>query len=151
MRLMRRVATGLGAAALSAGVLAVGVIPASAATAAAPAGTAQVTVMHHMELQAGLRGSHAYPRASGTASYEADQHSRALEVSLTHLAGLAGRHLVVYVHGAKAGTMTVSRAGYAHLDMHRGVPGCQAGQPIRIRTAGGTLVASGTFRVHHDY
>lgn len=154
MRLMRRAATGLGAAALAAGMVTAGTVPAWAATAQT-AGTAQVTsaarvtAMHEMELHAALRGSHAYPHASGTAAYESDHHGRELDVRVSHLAGLAGRHLTVYVHGVKAGTVTVTRAGSAHLQLHRGVPACHAGQIVKLRTAGGTLVASGTFRIHH--
>jgi len=45
--------------------------------------------------------------------------------------------------------MTVSRAGYAHMDRHSGVPACRSGQLIRVRTRSGTLVTSGTFRTHH--
>jgi hypothetical protein len=37
---------------------------------------------------------------------------------------------MVNVHGAKAWTMTLPRAGYAHLDLRRGVPACHAGQPV---------------------
>ena len=150
MRLMRRAATGFGAAALAAGMLTAGTIPASAGTAQAT-GTAQVTAMHQMELQAGLYGSRAFPRAGGTASYQSGGHGRELDIHVSHLTRLAGWQLIVYVHGARAGTMTVSRTGYAHLDLRRGVPACKAGQPVRVRTRGGTLVASGTFGIHHDH
>jgi hypothetical protein len=135
--LARRWAGGLAAAAMTAGMLAAGTVPAQAA-------------MHGMELQAALHGGHAYPRAGGTAAYESGDHGRELEVHVSHIARLAGWKLVVYVHGARAGTMTVSRAGYARLDRHRGVPACRSGQPVRVRTRSGTLVASGTFRAHHD-
>ena len=42
--------------------------------------------------------------------------------------------------------------GHAVLDLHRGVPLCKAGQPVRvrIRTLTGTLVVSGAFMPHHD-
>jgi hypothetical protein len=43
--------------------------------------------------------------------------------------------------------MTVSRAGYAQMDHHQGVPACQGGGQIRVSTRSGTLAASGTFRV----
>ena len=59
-----------------------------------------------------------------------------------------GTRLVVYVHGIRAGTMTVSRSGHAHLDLARGVPACGAGQPVRVRTMNGALIASGTFYRH---
>ncbi len=155
MRLMRRAAAGIGAAALGVGLLAAGTVPAWAGTAqpagtAQAAGTVQVTAMHETELQAGLRAGHAYPHAAGTAVYEADHHGRTLDVRLSHLNRLAGRHLVVYVHGVRVGMMTVSRAGYAHLELHRGVLTCRAGQSVQVRI-GGSVVLSGTFRVHHDH
>lgn len=107
--------------------------------------------MHGMELQAGLHGSHAYPRVTGTAGYEPGDHGRELDVHLSRATRLAGSHLVIYLHGIRTGTMTVSRSGYAHMDRHAGVPLCRAGQVIRIRTRSGALVASGTFRIrHHD-
>lgn len=71
------------------------------------------------------------------------------DVHLGGVARLAGRHLVVYVHGSRAGTMTVSRTGYTHLDRH-GAPACRAEQAVRVRTGCGPLVAGGTFRRHHD-
>jgi hypothetical protein len=101
-----------------------------------------------MELHAALVASHTYPQAHGTASYQSGDHGRELDVHLRGAARLAGRHLVVYVHGTRAGTMTVTRAGYAHLDRH-GVAACRAGQPVRVRTSSGTLVAAGTFHRHH--
>ena len=57
---------------------------------------------------------------------------------------------MVYMHGAKVGTLLVSRTGHAVLDLHRGVPLCKAGQLGRIRILTGTLVVSGVFVQHHD-
>lgn len=135
--LARRFSQGVAAAAVTAGMLAAGAVPAQAAA------------MHGKELHAAPHGGHVYPRAGGRAAYESGDHGRELEVHVSHVARLAGRRLVVYVHGARAGTMTVSRAGRAHMDRHRGVPACRSGQPVRGRTRSGTLVVSGTFRVHH--
>ena len=72
---------------------------------------------------------------------------RHLDVQVWNVRRLAGSRLVVYVHGARAGTMIVSRSGYAHLYLARGVMPCQAGQPVRVRTLKGTLVASGAFHL----
>jgi hypothetical protein len=55
--LPRRLAAGLRAVTLAVGMLAAGTIPAQAVTPG-------------MELQAGLHGSHAYPRAGGSGAYE---------------------------------------------------------------------------------
>lgn len=128
-----------------------GLVPVVAA-AGLLAGTmpVQAAAMHDMELHAALHGSHAYPRAGGSAAYETGDHGRELDVHLQHAARLAGARLVIYVHGARAGTMTVSRTGTAHMDRHRGVPACRAGEPVRVRTHSGTLVVSGTFSIHHD-
>lgn len=133
----RRLAAGLSAAVLATGVAVSGSLPVRAAP------------MQDIELHAALHGSHAYPRAAGAASYESGDHGRHLDVRVSHIARLAGWHLVAFVHGVRAGTMTVSRAGYAHLDRHGGIPPCRAGQPVRIRTRSGTLVAAGIFRLHH--
>lgn len=138
MMMTRRLAGGLAAAVAAAGMLA-GTVPAQAATAA-PA-------QSRMELQAGLHGSSAYPRAGGHASYMS-YYRRELHVQVWDVSRLRGRTLVVYVHGTRAGTMTVTRYGTAHLNRYRAVPACQAGQPIRVRTRAGTLVASGIFRHH---
>lgn len=102
--------------------------------------------MGMMHLEAGLRGG--YPHAAGHADYQSGWRSRHLEVRVWNIRRLAGARLVVYVHGTRAGRMTVSRSGYAHLDLARGVPACGAGQPVRVRTAKGALVASGTFYRH---
>lgn len=148
MRMSRRLSGALLAAAVTAG-MATAALPAQAAPAA-PTRIAAVAAPAHMgmELQAGLRGSGLYRHATGRVSYEAGSH-REMHVQLAGLGRLAGHRLAVYVHGVKAGTMLVSRSGHAVLNMHRGVPLCKAGQPVRIRTLSGTLVASGTFTRHH--
>ncbi|HVB46204.1 MAG TPA: hypothetical protein VNF47_26325 [Streptosporangiaceae bacterium] len=135
--LLRRFAVAL-ATAMTTGMAITGTLPAQAAP------------MHNIELHVVLHGSNAHPMATGTASFESGDHGRELDVHVSRIPGLAGSHLVVYVHGVRAGTMTVSRAGFAHLDRHRGVPACRSGQAIRVRTRSGTLVASGIFRRHHD-
>ena len=144
MMIKRRFAAALAAAA-AAGML---LIPAAAASAAraAPAAVPARAAMGMMHLEAGLRGG--YPHAAGHADYQSGWRSRHLEVQVWNIRRLAGARLVVYVHGTRAGTMTVSRSGYAHLDLARGVPACGAGQPVRVRTLKGALVASGTFMRH---
>ncbi len=97
-------------------------------------------------LEAGLRGG--YPHAAGHADYQSGWGHRHLDVQVWNIRRLAGTRLVVYVHGTRAGTMTVSRSGYAHLGLARGVPACGAGQPVRVRTPKGALIASGTFYRH---
>jgi hypothetical protein len=145
MMIKRRLAAGLLAAA-TAGTLAVAVPAAQAAPAAArpaPAAAMAPAAMGMMHLEAALRGG--YPHAAGHADYQSGYGYRYLDVQVWNIRRLAGSRLVVYVHGTRAGTMTVSRSGYAHLYLGRGVPACQAGQPVRVRTAKGALIASGTF------
>ena len=109
---------------------------------------AQVAPMQRVEVTATLHGSRTFPQAAGNARFESRAGHRELTVNLSGAARLAGRTLVVFVHGTRAGTMTVTTAGRAHLHRH-GAPACRAGQPVRIRTRAGTLVASGIFRTHH--
>lgn len=124
-----------------------GLATASAAVPAQAATAATACCMRSTQLEAGLHGSKAYPRVRGHADYMSSWR-RELDVSIWHARRLAGKTLVVYVHGTRAGTMHVWRGGSAHMSRHRGVPRCSAGTAIRIRTRSGKLVASGTFRRH---
>lgn len=142
MVIKRRLAGALAAAVAAVGLLAAGTLPAAQA---APAAVQAQPAMRMMHLHAGLRGGHAYPRAGGHADFQSGNHYRHLDVSMWNIRQLAGRTLIVYVHGTRAGTMTVTRDGRAHMYRASGTPQCQPGQPVRVRTRNGTLVASGTF------
>ena len=102
------------------------------------------------DLRARLVGSRAFPRADGQASYRVNQEgrrtSRDLSVSVSNVRQLRGRRLFVDVHGRSVGSMLVSRNGTAHLARSRDLPNVRAGWIVRVRTANGTLVVSGTFR-----
>ena len=127
--------------AVLAGAMTVGMLGAGVASA-------QVAPQQRVEVTATLHGSRTVPRAAGNARFESRAGNRELTVNLSGTARLAGRTLVVFVHGTRAGTMTVTMTGRAHLHRH-GAPACRAGQPVRIRTRAGRLVASGIFRTHH--
>jgi hypothetical protein len=130
----RRLAGAALAAVTATGVLVSGGVPAQAT---------------HNDLQARLLGGCVYPAARGLADY-ASKHGhdhRALDVSVRHIWRLAGRTLVVYVHGVRLGRMTVSSHGRAHLHRHN-FSAIQDGWRIRIRTRSATLVADGRFT--HD-
>jgi hypothetical protein len=75
-------------------------------------------------------------------------------VTVTHIAKLAGKRVTVFVNFKKVGTMRVSSTGRAHRewDTERGqyVPYASAGDPIRVRTASGKLVAKGIYRRETD-
>lgn len=102
----------------------------------------------HMHLEATLHGSSAYRSVHGHAGYMSYWH-REIDLSLWNARKLAGKTLIVYLHGTKVGTMTVRRGGSAHMYQHHGVPACSPGTTIRITTKPGKLIASGTLRHHH--
>lgn len=56
-----------------------------------------------------------------------------------------------YSSGSKVGTMRVSSAGRAHrewsTDRGQAVPGATARSTVKVRTGGGTLIASGRYRL----
>ena len=131
-------------------IILVPLVALTTALVVAPALAAAPAQAQAAELHAIIHASGAHPSARGDASYEVDHGVRELEVHLRGVPELAGHRLVVRVHGARMGTVTVSAAGTAHLDRHRGVGACAAGDRVRVRTAGGTLVGGGTLHRHHD-
>jgi hypothetical protein len=146
MLIRDRIVAGLAAAATAGALLAAGSVSAQAAPAAA-ASTARTVCCMRSGLEAGLHGSSAYRSVRGHAEFRS-WGRRHLEVSLWNARHLAGRTLVVYVHGTRAGTMHIGRGGSGHFNRSRGVPRCSAGTVILIRTQSGTRVASGTFHRH---
>jgi hypothetical protein len=76
---------------------------------------------------------------------------REVEVTVSGIRRLAGRRVTVYVNGRKVGTMRVSSTGRAHRDWStshgQSVPSATAGSTVKIRTTGGTLIASGRYRL----
>ncbi len=126
---------------VAAGLLAVGTTGTLLVPMAVPAQAAQVDLAAHM------RGSAAFPGAHGKAEYEAEHGARHFEIEM-HIARLHNRVVTVRVHGALVGRMHVSSGGYAHLDLHSGVPTMAAGNGVRVRTHSGRLVSRGT--LHRD-
>lgn len=130
-----------------------GVLAAGTALALGAAGVPAAQA-HGTDLDARLTG----PSATGRAWYDVDHRDRhgqhrELGVSVWNARRLAGRSLVVYVHGSRVGSMTVTRYGTAHLDRHGDMPAMHAGWPVRVRTQSGPLVAAGSFALanhHHD-
>lgn len=146
MQIKGRIAAVLVAVATAGGLLTAAAASAQAADTqaqAVQARTVQAAPQYHwMHLGAGLYGSSTYPAVRGRADYYS---YGSLGVSVWNASRLAGRTLVVYVHGTWAGTMRVSADGHAHFYHRSGAPTCSAGTAIRVRTGSGTLVASGTF------
>jgi hypothetical protein len=124
----------------------VGVIAVSTALTCSFATAAQAA---EVDLHARLSGSSAFSTATGSSDYERGSGGREVEVTVRNIAGLAGKRVGVFVAGAKVGTMRVRSTGVAHRewDTEHGdaVPFASAGDRVKVKTASGTLIASGTF------
>lgn len=101
-----------------------------------------------------LSGSHHYPRAHGNSEYELEGSRREAEVTVTGIRGLAGKRVTVNVNGQKLGRILVSSRGRAHREWStahgQSVPRAGTGSPVRVRTAGGTLIVSGRYQRESD-
>ena len=99
--------------------------------------------------RAPLSGSAAFPAVNGEAKWKTKDGERELEVQIEDAKRLAGKRLTVVIGGKVVGHMRVSALGRARLvrDTQAGqnVPASVTGKGVRIRTAGGALVASGKF------
>ena len=96
-----------------------------------------------------LKGSISFPGATGKAVYKVNGSERELEVDLQHIRALAGKHVNVNVNGSRLASPLVSSLGHFTVNRNTGagqrVPVIKTGSTVRVRTLGGTLVASGTF------
>jgi hypothetical protein len=96
-----------------------------------------------------LKPAKAYPAAKGSAQYKAKGAERELQVEVEHIRRLAGRQVVIVVAGAKLGTAKVSALGAARISRNteRGqrVPQVVAGTKVKVRTARGATIVSGSF------
>jgi hypothetical protein len=131
-------------------VVGVAVVSTMVLSSLAPAAQAVEVGLH-----ARLRGSSAFPKGSGFSEYERDSRGREVEVTVRNIRLLAGKRVTVYVAGRKVGTILVRSTGVAHRewDTEHGdrIPLASAGDRVKVRTAGGKLVASGKYvREAHD-
>jgi predicted PilT family ATPase len=96
-----------------------------------------------------LHGSVSFPNASGKAVYKVDGTERELQIEVEHIRVLAGKHVNVFVNGNKLASPLVSSLGVINVNRNTGkgqfVPTIKTGSTVRVRTLGGTLIASGTF------
>jgi hypothetical protein len=96
-----------------------------------------------------LKPAKAYPAAKGSAKYKAKAGERELQVEVEHIRRLAGRRVVIAVAGVRLGAARVSALGAAQINRNteRGqrVPQVSAGTVMKVRTAGGATVVSGSF------
>jgi hypothetical protein len=147
MLIKTRVAAVLVAVAVSGGLMTAAAVSAQAADTHPQASVVHVAAQARgMNLQAGLRGSGAYPPVRGHSGYQSGWQGRHMQVALWNARRLAGRTLVVFVHGTRVGALRIGRGGWGGLSLGHGVPACSPGTVIRVRTRSGVLVASGTFR-----
>ncbi len=97
----------------------------------------------------GLKPAKAFPAAKGSAKFKAKGNERELEAEVQHIRRLAGRRVVFYVAGKKLGVAKVTRLGAAHINRNsergQSVPNVSAGTAVKVRTAGGILIVSGSF------
>ena len=93
-----------------------------------------------------LKASTAFPAAKGSAKFKATAEERQLEVEVEHLRRLAGTRVTFVVGGKKLGTARIGALGAAQLERRNSaVPAVRAGTVVSVKTAGGTLIARGSF------
>jgi hypothetical protein len=96
-----------------------------------------------------LHGSVSFPNATGKAVYKVNGTERELQIEVDHIKVLAGKHINVFVNGSKLASPLVSSLGTINVNRNTGkgqfVPTIKTGSTVRVRTLGGTLIASGTF------
>ena len=96
-----------------------------------------------------LHGSVSFPNATGKAVSKVNGSERELQIEVEHIKVLAGKHVNVFVNGNKLASPLVSSLGIARVnrntDKGQFVPTIKTGSTVRVRTLGGTLIASGTF------
>ena len=116
--------------------------------------TAPVAQAAEVDLFTHMAGSTHFPKAHGFSEYDRSNSGREVEVRVTHLKSVAGERVKVIINGHKVGRIVVSSVGVAHRgwDTEHGqkVPFALAGDKIKVRTLGGTLVAKGTYHREVD-
>jgi hypothetical protein len=96
-----------------------------------------------------LHGSASFPSASGKAAYKVNGSERELQIEVEHVRDLAGKQVRVFVNGSLLATAKVSSLGQIHVERRtesgQSVPVIRSGSTVRVRTLGGTMIASGAF------
>ena len=96
-----------------------------------------------------LKSAKAFPAAKGSAQFKAKAGERELQVEVEHIRRLGGSRVVIVVGGSKLGTAKVNALGAARISRNteRGqrVPQVAAGTAVKVRTAGGATIVSGSF------
>ena len=98
--------------------------------------------------QIALHAAKAYPRARGSAQYQAQPGQREFQVEVEHIRSLHGKRVLFYVSGAKIGAARVNGLGKAELtrntELGQQVPQVAAGSKVIVRTSH-AVVVSGSF------
>lgn len=96
-----------------------------------------------------LNGSVSFPGATGKAVYKVKAGERELQIEVEHVRALAGKHVNVFVNGNKLTSPVVNSLGTIEVNRNtergQSVPIIKTGSTVRVRTLGGTMIASGTF------
>jgi hypothetical protein len=93
-----------------------------------------------------LKAAKAFPAAKGSATFKAKAGERELEAQVEHIRPLAGKRVSFFVGGKPLGSAKVGPLGAAHIARRNGaVPAVSAGTVVRVKTAGGVLIAKGSF------
>jgi hypothetical protein len=96
--------------------------------------------------EATLKGSAAFPAVNGDAKFSVDNGVNQLEAEIQDANALAGTKVRFVVDGTRVGSDKVSALGRARIDVSGpSVPTVDTGSKIKVRSAGGDLVARGTF------
>ncbi len=92
-----------------------------------------------------LKSSGAFPGASGKAKFQT-KDQRELEIEVEHIRRLAGKRVNFFVNSTKVGSARVNGLGAAQIN-RRGAtfPSVGAGTRIKVKTAAGKLIVSGSF------
>ena len=92
-----------------------------------------------------LKGSSAYPGASGKAKFQ-NEGQRELEIEVEHVRRLAGKRVNFFVNSTKVGSARISGLGAAQISRRGSAfPAINAGTRVKVKTAGGATIVAGRF------
>jgi len=122
-------------------ILSVSLLALAALAVAAPA----VQAKNDPGTRIALKSAGAFPGASGKAKFQ-NRDQRELEIEVEHVRRLAGKRVNFYVNSTKVGSARVNGLGAAQIN-RRGAsfPSVGAGTRIKVKTAAGKLIVSGSF------
>jgi hypothetical protein len=92
-----------------------------------------------------LKASSAFPGASGKAKFQS-AGQRELEIEVEHVRRLAGKRINFFVNAKRVGAARISGLGAAQINRRGSTfPAVNAGTQIKVRTAAGATIVSGSF------